>query len=146
MDMAATARTSGLLRKHDLRVTKGRTDILGIFLRQGIALSERELEDLLGDSCDRVTIYRTLTTFLEHGLLHRVPDDAGAAKYALCAGCAHQVHRHDHIHFKCTRCGQTTCVEEVRIPTPALPPGFILTEVSMLMQGICPACSGLAAR
>ncbi|TAE49844.1 MAG: transcriptional repressor [Bacteroidetes bacterium] len=131
-----------ILRKHSLRHTQSRTDILGIFVARSNALSEREIESVLGDACDRVTIYRTLTTFLEKGILHKVPDNEGLMKYALCPSDCHSghSHRHDHVHFKCTQCGLTRCVEDVRIPGVSLPDGYQLQEVSMLLQGLCPDC------
>ncbi len=125
-----------------LRKTQTRTDILDIFLDEGIALSEPELEKAMQGRCDRVTIYRTLSTFVEKGILHKVLDDTGAMKYALCAPDCHSSHdhQHDHVHFKCDQCGKTSCVDEVRIPEVQLPSGYQLTAVNMLLQGTCPEC------
>lgn len=131
-----------ILHQSQLRQTQNRAEILEIFLARGVALSEREIETAMVAPCDRVTIYRTLSTFLEKGIIHKVLDDAGAMKYALCpAGChAEQAHRHDHVHFKCLRCGQTICLDEVPVPPVALPQGYDLTEVNMLLEGTCPTC------
>ncbi len=140
------ANAANLLKNHDLRLTGSREDILAVFLREARALSQREIEGELGIACDRVTIYRTLSTFLDKGLLHKVLDDTGVTKFALCpTHCAEQSsHQHDHIHFKCTRCGNTFCVEEVHIRMPSLPPGYAVQEINVLMQGICPQCSAAA--
>ena len=90
-----------------------------------------------------MTIYRTLSTFLEKGILHKVLDDTGVMKYALCSDeCAPGHHHHDHIHFKCTNCGKTLCIEQARLPRFELPKGFATTEVNVLMQGTCPDCKG----
>ncbi len=132
-----------ILKQHQLRLTQSRQDILDVFLAQGIALSERELEDSVGVNCDRVTIYRTLSTFMDRGILHKVLDDTGSVKYALCPSDCHggEVHRHDHVHFKCRDCGQTICLDEVPIPAVNLPKGFQLQEVNMLLEGTCTKCS-----
>lgn len=131
-----------ILATHGLRQTGSREEILAIFLQHKTALSQPEIEKEL-KSCDRVTIYRTLATYLEKGILHKVLDDAGAMKYALCTetcGSDHY-HSHDHVHFKCNVCGNTTCVEDMHIPTITLPQGFKISEVNMLIQGTCPTCA-----
>lgn len=132
-----------ILKRHQLRFTKSRAAILDIFVEEEAALSERDIEESMQGSCDRVTIYRTLSSFLDHGLIHRVLDDSGAMKYALCAPNCHDghPHGHDHVHFKCTNCGNTTCLDQVPIPAVKLPEGYLLSEVNMLLQGNCPTCA-----
>ena len=129
------------LKDYNLRSTSCREDILGTFLNKEVALSHGDIEDSLGDRFDRVTIYRTLKTFLEKGLIHKVLDDEGV-RYALCKEhCSEKDHHHDHIHFKCTECGQTNCLANVHIPAVQLPDGYHASEVNLLIQGRCPACT-----
>lgn len=132
-----------LLKNHSLRLTGSRAEILSIFLQEGRAMSQREVETVMEQSCDRVTIYRTLSTFMDKGLLHKVLDDSGVTKFALCStGCEeHSAHSHDHVHFKCTNCGKTLCVDEVRMPQLSLPEGYAVSEVNVLIQGTCANCS-----
>lgn len=131
-----------ILRNHALRHTSSRAGILDMFMNHQVALSEPEIERAMKDSCDRVTIYRTLSTFLEKGIVHKVLDDSGAMKYALCASdCAEgSLHSHDHVHFKCDACGNTNCLENVRMPNIDLPKGYLVQEVNVLLQGLCPEC------
>ena len=90
---------------------------------------------------DRVTVYRTLKSFLERGVIHKVLDDGGALKYALCnEHCQEEAHHHDHVHFKCTQCGETNCLEEVEVPGVKLPKGYISEEVNLLIRGTCQKC------
>ena len=135
-------RAEQILGEKSLRRTQTRSDILAIFLQSEAALSEPELEKAINGRCDRVTIYRTLSTFLDKGILHKVLDDTGAMRYALCAENCHDghEHQHDHVHFKCEECGKTICVDEVRIPSVQLPDGYQLSGVNMLLQGTCPNC------
>lgn len=130
-----------ILKKHQLRHTDSREEILNLFLAQVAALSQPEIEKAVV-GCDRVTIYRTLSTYMEKGILHKVLDDQGVMKYALCKeGCESEgYHSHDHVHFKCASCGDTTCIEQVHIPQFSLPEGFVVQEVNVLMQGVCPKC------
>jgi Fur family ferric uptake transcriptional regulator len=81
-----------------------------------------------------------LKTFFDRGLIHKVLDDGGSLKYALCTeACSQSAHRHEHVHFKCSRCGQTNCLE-VDIPRVRLPKGYVAGEVNLLIQGTCPNC------
>ena len=64
------------LKGHNLRITDCRMDVLEVFLNSTHALSFSDLEADL-DLYDRVTLYRTLNSFIEKGLLHRIPDDSG---------------------------------------------------------------------
>jgi Fur family ferric uptake transcriptional regulator len=117
--------------------------VLATFQAVDFALSQGDIEQKLSSQYDRVTIYRTLKTFLTQGLLHKVLDDNGGVKYALCKELCHQGdrhHQHDHVHFKCQQCGQTTCLETVHIPSIVLPAGFIKQESNLLIQGICSMC------
>ncbi|MBK8442091.1 MAG: transcriptional repressor [Sphingobacteriales bacterium] len=129
-----------ILKTHQLRLTPCREQTLDFFLQQQIALSHADLERWL-TAFDRVTLYRTLESFLEKGLIHQVPDDSGTTKYALCSThCTHHAHHDEHVHFQCTHCGETRCIEQVAIPDIQLPQGFRLQEAKLLVKGICNRC------
>lgn len=137
------ANISQLLKNHSLRLTTSRSEILQVMLEDGSAMSQREIEVAMTGDCDRVTIYRTLSTFLEKGIIHKVLDDTGAMKYALCPETCQEdhSHHHDHVHFKCEKCGTTSCIDQVQIPVVDLPNGYVLREVNMLLEGVCAKCS-----
>jgi Fur family ferric uptake transcriptional regulator len=130
-----------ILKDFKLRSTSSRSDILHLFLRNPYALSYSDIEKEVAQTYDRVTVYRTLKTFLDKGVVHKVLDDQGSLKYALCKDhCTSGAHHHEHVHFKCTNCGQTNCLEDVEIPTVLLPKGFKANELNLLIQGICSKC------
>lgn len=132
--------TEKILRDFKLRSTPNRVAILHAFLMKDYALSHSDVEKEVPDTFDRVTVYRTLKTFLDKGLIHKVLDDEGSLKYALCSeACTSANHHHDHVHFKCTKCGQTSCLT-IEVPTVKLPKGFKAKEVNLLIQGICEHC------
>src|SRR5687768_15039863 len=117
-----------LLKSFRLRSTPTRQEILHLFLEKDYALSHSDIESEIPDDIDRVTVYRTLKTFNDRGLIHKVLDDGGSLKYALCSeACSATRHRHEHVHFKCIRCGQTNCLD-VDIPMVKLPEGYKLKE------------------
>ncbi|MDQ1086474.1 Fur family transcriptional regulator [Siphonobacter sp. SORGH_AS_1065] len=131
------------LKQHNLRHTEAREEVLDLFYNKSFALSHGGLESELQERFDRVTIYRTLKTFLDKGIIHKVLDDEGTVKYAMCKDACQSedhTHHHDHVHFKCLSCGQTTCLDHVKIPSLALPEGYKRQEINLLVQGICPDC------
>ena len=135
--MSASTR---ILKDFKLRSTPSREEILNTFLIHEYALSHGDVEREVPPSFDRVTVYRTLKTFLDKGLVHKVLDDEGTLKYALCSdACSTAHHHHDHIHFKCTCCGQTSCLS-IEVPVIKLPTGYRAKEVNLLIQGICESC------
>jgi len=135
------SRAYKILRDFALRSTESRTEILNLFIARHHALSYTDLEREVAPRYDRVTVYRTLKTFLDKGVIHKVLDDTGTLKYALCSSaCSEQAHHHNHVHFKCSRCGQTNCLENVEIPAVTLPDGYRPTELNLLIQGVCRAC------
>ncbi|MCB9230863.1 MAG: transcriptional repressor [Bacteroidia bacterium] len=132
-----------ILASNKIRHTSIREEVLGEFLGKDYAMSQPDLEKALGNQHDRVTIYRTLSLFLDKGILHKVLDDAGAMKFALCPEtCSEHDHDHEHVHFKCTICGQTECFERMEVPHFTMPPGYAMQEANLLIRGTCPRCGG----
>lgn len=105
------------------------------------AVAHSDIEKNIEKGSDRVTVYRTLRTFLDKGLIHKVLDNEGAAKYALCQECNADHHSHEHVHFKCIECDQTSCLDDLQIPEIALPIGYTLLERNLLVSGVCNQCS-----
>lgn len=131
-----------LLKNHSLRLTQSRGDVISVFLGKEVAVSHGDIESEIDGKYDRVTIYRTLKSFIDKGLIHKVLDDSGATRYALCHDhCSEDAHQHNHIHFKCQRCDRTTCLDLVYIPEVKLPEGFKAVESNYLISGICKKCS-----
>lgn len=123
-----------------MRVTSIRKSVLEVFYADSKALSHQDIEVELQD-VDRVTLYRTLSSFEEAGVLHKVPDDGTAAKYALChENCDVHAHNDNHVHFKCTKCGAITCLVGVALPSVQLPAEYRLESSDLLIQGLCPKC------
>ncbi len=130
-----------ILKTYKLSITQSRAAILNIFQDSPAAISHAFVENKLKDSIDRVTVYRTLQTFLSKGIIHPVPTKDHTALYALCSEACSNGHHHDnHIHFECTSCGNTTCLDDVLIPAVKLPRGFSPARSSMVVEGVCKQC------
>jgi Fur family transcriptional regulator, ferric uptake regulator len=131
-----------LLRKNDLSITASRKQILELFAKHRGALSHGDIEKETGDRFDRVTIYRTLQTFVEKGIVHTIPTDDSSTRYALCQDGCSQGHHHDnHVHFICEQCGKIQCLEDVRVPDVKLPVNFRPRLYQMVVKGFCSACN-----
>jgi Fur family ferric uptake transcriptional regulator len=128
-----------LLDRHGLRATPIRGAALELFLSSPHALTHQMIEAQIGGQFDRVTLYRTLKSFEEKGLIHRIADDSDSVRYALCHDCGHERHEDDHVHFKCATCGHTFCLDAL-IPAVAVPPRYRVRQVQMLVTGTCEAC------
>lgn len=128
-----------LLKNHHLRITDCRIDVLEKFYITDHALSFKDLEDELNDY-DRVTLYRTLNSFIDQGLLHKIPNDSGMATYGLCReDCTEEAHHHDHVHFKCNICGHVECFPNYHTPVIDLP-DYDVEESYLILNGVCKTC------
>ena len=137
--MARYSKVKGILKSHKLRITDGRIDILEYFLRHNRAMTYKDLE-IEFEEFDRVTLYRTLNSFCEHGVLHKIVDDNGETNYGLCYDtCDSDDHNHDHMHFKCSECGSLECLQQ-KIPLIKIP-GYQVDEVNLLLKGVCNTCA-----
>src|SRR5437868_15426626 len=106
-----------ILKRNSLSVTGSREKILSLFLGHEGALAHGDIERKAGEKFDRVTVYRTLQTFVEKGIIHTIPTTDNSVRYALCKDDCTEGHHHDnHIHFICIKCGSTLCLADVTIP------------------------------
>jgi Fur family transcriptional regulator, ferric uptake regulator len=135
------AQIDSILKRNNLSVTSGRKKILELFLEHSSALSHGDIEKKAGEKFDRVTVYRTLQSFVEKGIIHSIPTADNSILYALCKDNCTEGHHHDnHIHFVCSKCGTTTCMENISAPSIKLPDNFIATKVEVVVNGICRNC------
>lgn len=128
-----------LLKRKGVRRTDFRLQVLEVFESNDAAVDLDTIESALGDF-DRITLYRTVKTFLEKGLIHEINLN-GIRKYALCdrdCGQNHE-HHHEHVHFRCRLCDEVYCVEIARMPTIDIP-NYEVEEMEIQLTGICENC------
>jgi Fur family ferric uptake transcriptional regulator len=131
------------LKDFNIRPTKIRTEIYTVFNQFKHALSHSDIEEKISKNYDRVTIYRTLNTFEEQGVIHKVLDDLGTFRFALCrteACSEHHQHQDQHIHFTCTFCKHLFCLENIELPPFKIPLGYKIQNLQLKADGICPDC------
>ncbi len=96
-------------------------------------------------SPDRVTVYRTLGSFEEKGIIHKAPDEGYGVKYALCSDhCPDGAHDEGHVHFICHTCNHTYCLEDTHIPMIKLPSSYAIEGFSYTINGVCKTCNAEA--
>lgn len=140
----ANERFAPLLRRNKLKVTQPRLRVLQIVSEKETAISQPDLEKLLGDSVDRVTLYRVLATFEEKGILHKIFDLHGTATYAFCStDCDEHQHQDEHVHFICSACNGIYCLEDFKMPKINLPEGYQLQSIGINAVGLCAQCRAL---
>lgn len=127
---------AALLQRYGVRLTVPRRAVLEVLLQATYALSGAEIEQQLTLLLDRITLYRTLKTFEEKGLIHRVIDHSDTIRYAVCPGSSFR----EHVHFKCTTCHHIYCLGQVPVPTVALPSKYRVERGDYLLSGICERC------
>ncbi|KAB2907549.1 MAG: transcriptional repressor [Ignavibacteriales bacterium] len=131
-----------LLKRHHVRVTNIRKEIVAALLEKETALSYREIRDCICESHDRVTVYRTLNTFVNEGIMHTISSADGVVRYALCSDGSCEPHHHDdrHIHFLCKKCGRTFCLPFRAQPDFEIPTGYKMDSFEISVSGLCENC------
>ncbi|GHT68517.1 transcriptional regulator [Bacteroidia bacterium] len=128
------------LEERGIKITAMRLLVLKAMLEQPQAFSLMDLEIAL-ETVDKSTIFRTITLFHQHHLIHSIDDGSGAMKYAVCnSNCTCELNDL-HVHFYCTHCQKTTCLENISIPEIQLPPEFLLESVNFVLKGLCNKCA-----
>src|SRR5687767_12972110 len=135
------SRIYDILRRNQLSVTASREKILNLFLTNTRALAHADIEHKAGEKFDRVTVYRTLQTFVEKGIVHTIPTADNAVLYAICKDCDEHHHHDDHVHFVCSTCNATICLDDVVSPEIKLPDGYKAENVQVVINGICKSCN-----
>ncbi len=129
-----------LLVAHDIKPTANRIVVAKALAaaERPMSLSELEYKIL---SIDKSSVFRVLTLFREHHLVHVIEDGGDGVRYELCH--SHDGHAEDddqHVHFYCERCHRTFCLHDTPIPTVSLPEGYRLTSINYMVKGLCPEC------
>ena len=131
-----------ILEQKAVRITPMRQLLLEYFLQHEGTFGLIELENAFPKS-DRITMYRTLKTFEEKGIIHGINNGTGEVKYALCDEHCTPIHHIDqHPHFQCEQCKRVICLDKLVVPKMELPKGYISKEMTMMIKGICPDCQG----
>jgi Fur family ferric uptake transcriptional regulator len=136
--MKMRPKTEDKLLEKNTQPTSMRILVYDFLSNQQVALSLTEIENHLKPA-DRITIYRTLKTFEEKGIVHSIQEN-NTTKYMLCNDlCDEKTHSDWHLHFYCKICRQTTCHTDILLPD-SIKGGFRIDEIRFFAKGICEKC------
>lgn len=131
-----------ILENKKVRPTAMRILIYQFMAQKEIAVALTDIENAFVKA-ERTTLYRTLKTFEDKGIVHHIDDGTGISKYALCEqGCNCELDQDLHLHFHCSNCDNTVCLTHHKIPHINLPNGYIAEDANLVIKGICEKCSG----
>ena len=138
LDPAVTARIGDFLRARGLRRMSSRIQVLAVLLP--VAEIHKRVRECLpsgGQVPDVATIYRTVTTLVDQGVLHALTLDGGIATYGLATA--------PHHHAVCTKCGSISEVPARQLSSALehamAASSFALSDAAGLtLHGLCPQC------
>lgn len=138
-----TPSPEALLRAANERPTAARCAVLAVLLDAERALTHLEIAERLstGQRVNRVTLYRILDWLVERRLAHKIAGEDRVWRFNAFPEGERDTHRH--AHFRCTRCGNVTCLADMSTTFAlALPPGFRAQAVELNISGVCGGCAG----
>lgn len=130
-----------LLGAKGVKPTANRILVAKELLKASHPVSMAELEESLGYSMDKASIFRVLELFAEKDVVHALEDGSRSLKYELCRSNDRHSIADQHVHFHCEQCKETYCLESVSIPAITVPDGFIPRSVNYMIKGLCPKCA-----
>jgi len=130
---------NNLFKNNKISETPFRKEVIDIFMKHDSAIPISTLIAELKDY-NRITLYRTIKVFIEKGIIHEIAISGEESNYALCKeDCKVKDHHHQHVHFKCKKCGNIFCVEIEKFPTIELK-GYSIDQLEIQASGICKNC------
>ena len=128
-----------MLKSAGLYHTENRVLILKILFNARKPISQESISSKSEKHFDKVTIYRTLESLINAGIVHKAFINKRASHYELAHRCTE---KQCHPHFTCTKCGSTHCLVGLSMPMAAANyKGFTITHQQVHLEGFCPACS-----
>ena len=127
------------LESKGVRPTANRILIIKALVAAGRPMSLSELDSSMV-TVDKSSIFRALTTFREHRLLHVIDNGCDGVRYELCMCHDHDTDSDIHVHFYCEQCRRTFCIDNVPVPPVPLPDGYRPTTANYMVKGVCPEC------
>ncbi len=133
---------SDFLKERRLEVTENRLRILEVLGNNNFPLSAGDIHKTLerSTSINRVTVYRILDLFVDHGLVQRLSGGGRSFVYGLGPSRYHPAHPH----FYCKSCGSMQCLnpQSLHIDIKPMQRTFagMIQNVEVRVDGLCKNC------
>jgi Fur family ferric uptake transcriptional regulator len=143
----ATPTPEQMLKSHNLRRTPVRLGVLEVLAGGKHPLDATEIIAKLPATIDRVTVYRTLNTFVSKKMIHRVRGEDRSWRYAAGEPTTTASAKHQHPHFVCDDCGEVECLDSAQIPgnfvkAMKIESDYRIDYSEVVLHGSCPKCHG----
>lgn len=129
-----------LLEFHGVKPTANRIIIARTLASKKCPMSMKDLEQAIV-SLDKSSIFRTLTVFRDHHVVHVIEGGEGGMKYELCNSHDTDDDDDEHVHFYCESCHRTFCLYDTPMPEIEMPEGYSAYSANYIIRGICPECN-----
>ena len=127
------------LKAHGVKPTANRIIVMKALAEADRPMTMSELEyGIL--SIDKSGVFRTLSLFRQHRLVHVIEDGGDGVRYELCRSSDIEHDDDNHVHFYCECCRKTFCLTGIAVPVVTLPDGFMMTGVNYMVKGRCCDC------
>jgi Fe2+ or Zn2+ uptake regulation protein len=129
------------LRQAGISKTSQRLAVLDILLNAEVPLNVNTIRQNLKTKAkiDKVTVYRILSLFKEHGLIREISSVSGANYFEMAT-----LDNPLHPHFSCRSCGAFTCLAPIPIsqkPESVLSGNdYSVDHIEINVSGICACC------
>lgn len=130
-----------LLGAKGVKPTANRILVIKELLKASHPMSLADMEEALGYTMDKASIFRALELFTAKDVVHAIEDGSRSLKYELCRSSDRHSISDQHVHFHCEQCKETYCLETVSVPLIDIPEGFTPRSVNYMIKGLCPKCS-----
>lgn len=127
------------MERKGVKPTANRILVAKILFNSDRPLTLSDLENMLV-SLDKSSIFRVLSLFLTHDMIHAFEDGRGVLNYEPCKSKGECNLSDAHIHFYCESCHRSFCMNDVPLPSIQLREGFVPHSVSFVIKGECPQC------
>lgn len=132
-----------ILNSHGLKSTMPRMEVLEVFFLQTKAISFGQLLKATKKTVNRVTIYRTLHSLEEIGLIQRIAGPNHNQQYALSFSEKDHLDlsTRQHLYFSCVRCRTVSVLDRLNIPFIPVPESYLVQAINLTVTGICENCN-----
>ncbi|MGE5296121.1 MAG: Fur family transcriptional regulator [Solirubrobacterales bacterium] len=129
-----------MLKEARLYCTEARVAVLAVLMEAGGPLRQDQIAGWLESHVlNKVTVYRTLESLVEAGLVHQAFTQNRAWYFELADHCSE---KQCHPHFTCTNCGVTRCMTDISLPMAQISEkGYVINRQQVRLEGLCPACA-----
>jgi Fur family transcriptional regulator, ferric uptake regulator len=130
------------LRQAGISKTSQRLAVLDILLNAEVPLNVNTIRQNLKTKTkiDKVTVYRILSLFKEHGLIREISSVSGANYFEMVT-----VDNPLHPHFSCLSCGTFTCLAPIHFSQEqeSVLSGndYSIDHIEINISGLCACCS-----